>query len=281
VLWIRFDVFAQFTVQFALLCLAAAIGIAMPRFKALVTAAIFVALLAGYGLWPYLATAGAEKSLMANEKRLRVMQFNVHAGALNAREALATIKLLDPDIISLVEIDNANKPLLEALKANYPYQATCWQIRGCETAILSRLALTTPTSQADWEGADYIMTTLGPEFGNLRLVSSHTTRFPFARAQLMQVQFLATTLQGGAPLIVMGDFNATPFSRVTIVFAESLGLQMQTYLPSWPADKLMPQLAIDHIFTSPGIRALDHEVVGPASGSDHLPVAITLAIATH
>jgi endonuclease/exonuclease/phosphatase (EEP) superfamily protein YafD len=277
-LWIRFDVFSQFALQFALLCAAGALGLFMPRFKGLITAVLFVGLVALYGLWPYLVTSGPELPLQQGEKRLRVMQFNVHGGALNTDQALANIKALDPDVMSLVELDEHNKPLLEALKTQWPNQATCWEISGCETAIISKLPLSAPKSQAYWEGPNYTMAALGSDYGNLRLVATHTTRFPFARAQFIQVKALARLLEGGGPLIVMGDFNATPFSRITDGFAASLGLQRQTSMPSWPANRFTPQLAIDHIFTSAGIRVLDREVAGQASGSDHLPVALTLAM---
>jgi len=280
-LWIRFDVFSQFAMQFALLCAAGAIGLFVQRFKGVITAVLFAALVALYGLWPYLATSGAERPLQQGEKRLRVMQFNVHGGAVNADQALVTIEALDPDVMSLVEIDEHNKPLLEALKAQWPYQATCWEISGCETAVISKSPLSAPHSQAYWEGSNYTMATLGADYGNLRLVATHTTRFPFARAQFIQVNALARLLEGGGPLIVMGDFNATPFSRITDGFAASLGLQRQTSMPSWPANRFTPQLAIDHIFTSSGIRALDREVAGEPSGSDHLPVVLTLAVPVH
>ena len=280
-LWIRFDVFSQFAMQFALLCAAGAIGLFMPRFKGVITGVLFAGLVALYGLWPYLATSGVELPLQQGEKRLRVMQFNVHGGAVSVDEALATITAIGPDVVSLVEIDEHNKPLLEVLKTRWPYQATCWEISGCETAVISKLPLSAQQSQAYWEGPNYTLATLGSDYGNLRLVATHTTRFPFARAQLIQVKALARLLEGGGALIVMGDFNATPFSRITDGFSASLGLQRQTSMPSWPANRFTPQLAIDHIFTSAGIRALDHEIAGQPSGSDHLPIALTLAVPVH
>ncbi len=277
-LWIRFDVFSQFAMQFALLCGAAAIGILIPRYKGLVTAVLFVLSVVAYGSWSHLATRGPEAALQAGEKRLRVMQWNVHGKVTQVDEAMATIKALDPDVISLVEMVEEDKPLLEQLKAGWPHQATCWQISGCETAILSRIPITATDSQAYWEGPNYILATLGPDYGGLRILATHTTRFPFANAQFKQVKAMAHLLEGGGQLVALGDFNATPFSRISSQFAGALGLVRQTSLPSWPADKFMPQIAIDHIFTSSGIRALDHEVAGPASGSDHLPISLTLAV---
>jgi len=51
-----------------------------------------------------------------------------------------------------------------------------------------------------------------------------------------------------------------------------------TVLPSWPALIQMPQMAIDHIFVSPDIRATQSEKIGNAAGSDHYPISIRLAV---
>ena len=53
----------------------------------------------------------------------------------------------------------------------------------------------------------------------------------------------------------MGDFNATPFSRILGVLQDSANLTRLTNLPSWPSQLGLPQIAIDHIFVSPGITA--------------------------
>ena len=274
-LWIRFDVFSQFAMQFALLCGAAAIGILIPRYKGLVTAVLFVLSVVAYGSWSHLATRGPEAALQAGEKRLRVMQWNVHGKVTQVDEAMATIKALDPDVISLVEMVEEDKPLLEQLKVGWPHQATCWQISGCETAILSRIPITATDSQAYWEGPNYILATLGPDYGGLRILATHTTRFPFANAQFKQVKAMVRLVEGGGPLVALGDFNATPFSRITQTLAESLGFERLTSLPTWNANYGLPQLAIDHIFVSPRIKALDSEKIGEYAGSDHFPITIT------
>jgi endonuclease/exonuclease/phosphatase (EEP) superfamily protein YafD len=277
-LWIRFDVFAQFTLQFALLAAAGTVGILVPRFKGLLTACLFVGSVAAYGSWPYLAKAGPEAQLQPGEKRLRVMQFNMHGDSLDNAAAFTMIDELAPDVIALAELTGANAALLDALKAKWPNQTPCNVSAGCQMVIASRIPFVASSGQSFWEGPDYAMATLGGEFGGLRVLATHTLRFPFANAQFRQVRTLVKTIDGNGPLIVMGDFNATPFSRITKLVESGLGLQRQTALPSWPADRFMPQLAIDHIFTSPGIHALDNPVAGKAAGSDHLPIVMTLAV---
>jgi endonuclease/exonuclease/phosphatase (EEP) superfamily protein YafD len=77
---------------------------------------------------------------------------------------------------------------------------------------------------------------------------------------------------------VMGDFNATPFSRMLTSLQEATGMSRLTELPTWPAWFGLPQVAIDHIFVSEGIRPVTGEEIGNPSGSDHFPIAMTLAI---
>lgn len=279
VLWVRFDVFSQFSVQFALLAAACALGVFAPRYKSLCSGILLVAFVALYGLWPSFATGGPESALLAGEKRLRVAQFNVHGDHVDNSAVADIIRQLDPDIATLVEFVPNNRAALDALKSQWPYQVTCWDKPECDEAIISKHPFAQTSSRGLWTGPAYVTATLGPEYNGLYVIGTHTARFPFARAQMVQVAALARFLESvHGPLLVMGDFNATPFSRVTQSFAVTLGLTRQTNLPSWPADRGLPQLSIDHIFTSVGIRALDRERAGPAAGSDHLPIAITLAV---
>ncbi len=280
-LWIRFDVFSQFSMQFLFLVAAAIIGLVMPRFMSLCAGVLFVMFIALYGLWPLLLTGGAEDPLAAGEKRLSVAQFNIHGVDADARAVVAAIRGLNPDVMTLVEIDGRNRPIFDALKAQWPYQTSCWSNASCDTAIISKYPLTESRGQGEWAGPSYVMANLGADFGNLTIVGVHTTRFPHARAQFAQVQELAKFLgQNRGKLLVMGDFNATPFSRVTQVLKKTLGLTLQTAMPSWPADRLLPQIAIDHIFTSVGVRAISGERAGLSGGSDHLPISMILAVSS-
>jgi endonuclease/exonuclease/phosphatase family metal-dependent hydrolase len=51
-----------------------------------------------------------------------------------------------------------------------------------------------------------------------------------------------------------------------------------TRLPTWPSTIEVPQLAIDHVFASQGIRVLAPQQIGKAAGSDHYPIVMTLGV---
>ena len=80
-----------------------------------------------------------------------------------------------------------------------------------------------------------------------------------------------------SPVIVMGDFNASPFSLMLRTFQRDTGLKRLTWLPSWPAHPLpLPQIAIDHVFVSKDWRLEAGPWTGRAAGSDHMPVILEL-----
>ncbi len=61
-LWLRFDLFSQFSIQAFLLVVACAVALFAPRYKSLVAGVLFVFLIAGYGLWAHFASPGRHQA---------------------------------------------------------------------------------------------------------------------------------------------------------------------------------------------------------------------------
>jgi endonuclease/exonuclease/phosphatase (EEP) superfamily protein YafD len=283
-LWIGFDIFAQFWIQFFFIALASFLGMASPRYKTLVAAVILAMLVAGYSIWPYYVSNANDtslKPLAANEKPLRVASFNSWGENRDFAAIEREVLRLDPDVMVLVEFNKRKISVLSKLLQKFPYQQNCFEIEGCDFAIVSKTPLSDFSAKYEWVGPKFFSAKLGPEFGNVHIYGLHTNRFPHQRSQLTQINAFIKYMEGqSGPYVLLGDFNATPFSRITQTLAESLGLERLTSLPTWSASYGFPQLAIDHIFVSQGIRALDHEKIGEFAGSDHFPIAITLAVPT-
>ena len=280
-LWIAFDVFSQFTLQFVLVTIAFVIGWLMPRAKLLVAFLIVIAGLAGIGAWPHLASRVPRTlgSAAAGEKDIRVASFNTWYSNQNVGAVQAEIERLDADVITLMEMGANKKPMLEALKGRYPFQVNCYTVDFCNLAILSKFPFIDSEARVGWDGPPMIRAKLGPDMGGLTVMGVHTIRFPHSRAQLRQVMALSDlieTLPG--PKLVMGDFNATPFSRIIDTITGRTGLQRLSNLPSWPSTIGLPQVAIDHIFVSSAIHATESQRIGEPSGSDHFPVSLRIAI---
>jgi len=123
-----------------------------------------------------------------------------------------------------------------------------------------------------------IVARFGPELSGLTVVGLHLARPPAVDLQVRQAAEATPVIAAaGAPVVVAGDFNATPFSVVTRTFAHDAGLRRVTSLPSWPSFVRLPQVAIDHIFVSPDV-AVTGVRLGEPGGSDHYPVIADLVL---
>ena len=282
-LWIAFDVFSQFTLQFIVVTVAFIIGRVMPRAKLLTAFLVLILGVTAIGVWPHLATRSPTvlDTAAADEKMLRVASFNTFYANDQVDAVKAEVQRIDADVIALVEVGPNKRPMLDDLRSRYPYQANCFSLDYCNLAILSKLPIAETSSQVGWEGAPYLAAKLGPEAGGLTVIAVHTIRFPHSRAQYRQVEALAARIESmPGRKLVMGDFNATPFSRIIDGMVGRAGLKRLSKLPSWPSQVDLPQIAIDHIFVSPGIRLLESQQIGKPAGSDHFPIIMAIAVPT-
>jgi endonuclease/exonuclease/phosphatase (EEP) superfamily protein YafD len=282
-LYPHFDVFSQFGLQFLAICLAFICAVFFTRFKTLIGIVFTLALLALYSAWPHIVSSdlqGRTFNLAAGEKQLRIAHFNTYKNNLDYDAITTEVLRLDADVVGLLEMSNAKKnAILPKLLEKYPYQSNCLQEQHCNQAIVSKIPFGITAAQSLWEGPPYVMIKLGSNFSEVSIYSVHTTRFPHSRAQLKQINGLINLLADDpGQKIVMGDFNATLFSRVLSALEKGASLQRITDLPKWPATFQTPQLAIDHIFISEGFRVVGNQQIGMSVGSDHFPIIATLAL---
>ncbi len=273
--------FAQFTLQFAVMSIAFLFGALMPRAKVLMALVILFAGLIGIGLWPHYVSRSPAvyEAAKAGEREIKVASFNTWYDNQRIADVEAEILRLDADVLVLIEFGPNKRDIVRNVASRYPYQSECFAIDYCHMAILSKFPIASTEARVNWEGAPVIRATFGPELGGLTVFGVHMIRFPHSRAQFRQAAALSTLIDTTpGRKVVMGDFNATPFSRITRTIADQTGLTRLTELPTWPSRLELPQMAIDHIFVSPGIRATEGEAIGDSAGSDHYPVAMKLAV---
>lgn len=84
------------------------------------------------------------------------------------------------------------------------------------------------------------------------------------------------------PVVLAGDLNATPWSRVFRKLVGTTGLcdTRSSYDGSYPASTWLVRIPIDHVLVSCSIGVRDRWI-GPDIGSDHLPVVVDLAFPLH
>jgi endonuclease/exonuclease/phosphatase (EEP) superfamily protein YafD len=283
VLWIDFDVFAQFTLQFGLIALAGAIGAVMRRGRTLTTLVLIILTYLGIGLWPHIASYNVvlEPSGLTEKGRvLKILSFNASLQNLNGEAVAKEIERHAPDIVVLIESGSEKRQVFERLRTNFPYQANCLEITFCDMAVLAKFPIAEHEGHVLWRGPPVIRAIFGPELNGLSVFGVHSTRFPHQRSQLIQMVELAKYVdRSPGQHIVMGDFNATPYSRQLQTFQRNSGLNRLTNLPTWPSKLVqLPQIDIDHIFVSEALEPVGRAIIGGAAGSDHYPVIATVRI---
>jgi len=284
-LWIAFDVFAQFSAHFWLIAIAFTLGFIMPRARVLTALTVIIAGVLVIGIMPQkgAATYPAPAIKAPNGTRVvRVMSFNSWMENSKIEAIAAEVERNDPDIVVMLEFGPEKRALLDRLRPKYQYQEDCVHLEDCYMAVFSKFPIADSESHAVWEGPPMIRVSFGNELSGLTIVGTHTIRFPYLRAQLTQLGHLADLVRRlSGPRIVMGDFNATPASRMLTSFEERSGLRrLDGWLPTWPARLQIPQLAIDHIFASEEVKSVEPVRIGRNAGSDHFPIIVRVAVPT-
>ena len=280
-LWLAFDVLSHFTLHYAVLAGAFLIGYFMPVGRVLT--AFILALIGFGGIGAYAHYASEEPRVFglpqANEQALRIMSFNSGFANDNTEAIIQEVRRIDPDVAVLIELSEGKRIVLQQLQDKYPHHVDCIGTPYCHFAILSKSPIMSSDFKGLWNGPPLIRATLGGHFAGVHVVGVHSIRTPYIRAQFGQMRELASYLNAfSGPLFVVGDFNATPFARVLGLFAERTNLRRITFLPTWPGQVELPQLAIDHIFLSSGVRVLEAAKIGRRAGSDHYPVTALTSV---
>jgi endonuclease/exonuclease/phosphatase (EEP) superfamily protein YafD len=279
-IWPLLDVLSSATPHVLILLASCVLAAFAPAGKTLCTTVLFTIGLTSYSLWPLLATKPVVDPLQKGERLLRIAHFNTHTENKNFDATLASIEELDADVVVLLEF-TAEKLLsvYGPLKAKFPYIHTCIGQGSCVTAIISKHAFSRTDVAPRGMPPPHISVALGDEFRKLNIVGVHMQRFPNLARQQAHFAALPKLLEGlPGHIVVAGDFNASDFSRSMADLEAATGLIRQTNLPTWPAKHGLQQIAIDHILTSNKLRILSRAEAGDAAGSDHLPIAITLAL---
>lgn len=211
---------------------------------------------------------------------LTVLTFNILGGNLDLRAVEARIRAVDADIVVLVEYTPVHTPVGFALEDVYPSQVDCAQERGCRMALFAKQPfLDAGTAGREQHSPPIVRARFAADGGRpaFTVAGTHVLRpFDGGDWQQQDLRDVAAALNGmEGPLVVAGDFNATPWSIALTDFRAAAGLcGAPGYRPSWPVWLGSLGLPIDHVLVSEGL-SIEAETVEPA-GSDHLPVRAVL-----
>ncbi len=279
--WIEFDVFSHFRLHFIALAVIAFVAMFFRRtwllvlFAGLCATPLLVSALPSFGAKPDVTVETVD-----GEVPLKVLTYNTWFQNDDWPALETYLRKEDADIVVMMEFGPSKRPLLAKLKALYPYQQDCISIGYCYLVLLSKKPFASAGHKTKWQGPPIIWAKFGDALSGLTVIGTHLSRPPFAATQLRQVNELAQeALKLGDPVIVAGDFNATQWSFMLDAFQTVSGLGRLTSEPTWPTFFFgLPQLGIDHIFISNGLRKLADPRRGDNVGSDHLPMSVRLAV---
>ncbi|RYE81614.1 MAG: AP endonuclease [Hyphomicrobiales bacterium] len=279
-----FDTAAHFRAHAAILLFLVAIVLVWSRLYAAALASAVAALLGLATVLPYMLPPPT-MAAAAGAPRYTLLQMNLRFDAPDKPAALRLIGKLSPDVITVQEVFDGWRPVLDAIAGRYPYQFYCNHSDGSsDVAILSRR----PFAEGDVGVCDPTsgFTAKRVDFNGLQvIVGSQHLRWPSPGRQWIQVARLAPTLAKlGDPLVIAGDFNAAPWSASVRTMAANSGTRIVAGIgPTWFVNFLPPVFArfvglpIDNILTSAGIEILKIERP-EATTSDHLPVLLTFTL---
>jgi endonuclease/exonuclease/phosphatase (EEP) superfamily protein YafD len=219
---------------------------------------------------------------------LRIVSFNVLASNRRFAEVVDFIRGSEADVVVLHEVTSRWEQEIEEAAATFddwPYEITEARARG---DLFGSLVLV--EAGAVVESFGFALTDpraieiLLPDGVALLAIHPLSPSSEFrAQQNDRQLLFAANWAAGQhGPAIVVGDFNATPWSypfRRLVSSTElsnsarGFGLDL-----SYPADgHPLIRVPIDHLLFSDGLAVVDRRL-GPAMGSDHFPLTVDLAL---
>jgi endonuclease/exonuclease/phosphatase (EEP) superfamily protein YafD len=231
----------------------------------------------GYGPRPAAAVPGHSlKLLLAN-----VLTQNRHY-----TDFIALIESEQPEVVAVLEANQAWVQALKPLGGAYPYQKLVPREDNFGIALYSRLPLQAVAVRSfGAAGVPSILAEVLHEGITVTLVATHPlpplspTHFALRNEHLGT---LARELAGlKQPVILAGDLNTTMWSVSYRALEQHTGLrnvrQGFGVLPTWPSGSLGSMLALDHVLVSSavGVQALKTLRV---RGSDHRAVVAVLAL---
>ena len=250
------------------------------RGRRLTLALCIVAVLASLGLMaPELVRETGHRLPETAPGTIKVIQFNALRTNTDLRRTVNWLIAQNPDVVAVSE---ARADLRDLLVAR-----TGWKVAGAKGTLMiftreRYLRMERPRlpkgSQLTFVNATYAMAG-----GEIEVVTTHLdwpTR-PIFRRQPQDLESVASR-RPTARMLLLGDFNNTPWSRHIRGLDSRLDLiRRDKAVATWPAQVLgrawpLPFLPIDHIYAGPGWATIKVER-GPWLGSDHYPLIVTLA----
>lgn len=220
---------------------------------------------------------------IAGHKSIKAIMANVWGRNSDFMPLGVFLRSEHADIVLLAEADPPIARMLADLSDLYPYRVDCIASHYCRLALLSRFPIgdAQVIDRSD-EIPPHVIATIDVDGRRINVVGTHLARPYSSRWQTREIDFLVDKLTAiDGPLIMLGDFNATPWSWTMLSLQLRGGLSRHMTLgASWPAHLVVPpQLLLEHVLSRGGITRNEAHL-GPNVNSDHLPLVASMALPT-
>ena len=286
--WHRYFEFTTgYKLQFLLMALCSLIYFLLSRRKLWIALSLLCVLLNLAAILPWYFN----RPTVINPERyqsLKVLSYNVLWKNKEYDKAIALVNQEQPDIAIFQEVISHWHPELAALQPNYPYHIWAEEL---EIEVYSKLPLNNPQIElyGTYRGLVISEIEVGDRLVNFVATHAYPQLYWGRGGWLIRNEHLAQGIGQYAkkldrPAIILGDLNVSMWSPFYRSMIQTSGLrnarQGRGILPTHSI--VAPQFAalsapIDHCLVTPDIQVEDFQL-GPAIGSDHLPIIAELLI---
>jgi endonuclease/exonuclease/phosphatase (EEP) superfamily protein YafD len=277
--WV-FDVGSHFQAQyfgFQLLC--GVPFLLLKQWRWALVAGVFLSLPA-FKLVPYYVP---QPTASAGTQPLRVLSFNVLSSNTRHADTLAWVRQTDPDLALFPEVTAAWEAALEPLRATMPYRTVHPQEDNFGLAVFSKHPILEQEFIAS-RLVPVVMVRIVLAVAGRRVVFFGVHPLPpmspaIAADRDAVLRELADRVRReSGPVIVAGDFNATPwsFAMRPLIAAGLRDTQLgRGFSATWQRGNPIFAIPIDHLLLGGNVTATARWT-GPDLGSDHRPVVAEL-----
>lgn len=283
--WGRFfDLLGQPRLQYALmLALGACLALLRRRGRA-------AAVLAGFALVNLVPAAPLywrDAPAASAGPAYRVVAFNLEIDNCGDPAALTYLRAAGADFLVLLEVTPCWRDTLARFAPEYPYQYGEARPDHWGGYILSRRPFAaTETLRLTPTGWPHVVARVDLDGRPVTLVAIHPpppVAPPTWNEHQAQLDALVAWLPGQTGTrMVCGDFNLASWSAPLDGFMRATGLRDSRrgfgLQATWPVGLPLMRMPIDHCLASPDVTVHAFST-GPATGSDHYPIAVDFSVA--
>lgn len=282
------DVVANFRAQFVVVLALLGLVVLMSKWRKI-----------GYGILGVAAVnlavvlplfIGSPAQAVAGAQTVSVLSFNLLSTNESYSAVIEYIETVDPDLVLLHEASRPWEVAMESAELGYEIVrprsddlifGTLALVRGTDISAVSYGFAAAAARAVE-------LTFTPPNWSQpLAVLATHPlapTDRERARLRDAQLDFAAEWAVGrSGPVVVVGDFNATPWSwpfRSLLANGDLINSQRGFGLqPSFSSrSNLLFRVPIDHVVHSSELQ-VTHRQLGPDLGSDHFPLLVDLQVA--